>query len=339
MGWHYPANFHLSAPVALFAFPLTRSSNGYGKTLPAASKRYSVGNSTDIWMPLYVGDYLSSTQHLSAEQSGAYLHLLMHSWKAGPLPLDLEVVRRIARIEKDAWSNAWVLLEPFFTRTENGYVQQRLDREKSISRRNREGNSARAKAAAEKRWARRELGVRSTAQGTIQALLDDCPSPSPSQMKQKQKPSRDKHVADPRHVEFREIVRQYWDHRNAPLEMPWDGSDAKALSRLLNANPTLDIAAFKQLLQERNKSQVNHAERPRAWLESVTNYARGALNTFNRPMEMSQNVDFAGKTKSSVDSARAAIEAIENRNAPSPTGNSQTSKTGDGRLPGLRLGS
>ena len=47
---------------------------------------------TDIWMPLYVGDYLASTQHLSCEESGAYLHLLMHSWKNGPLPGNAGVV-------------------------------------------------------------------------------------------------------------------------------------------------------------------------------------------------------------------------------------------------------
>jgi uncharacterized protein YdaU (DUF1376 family) len=144
-----------------------------------------MGNPTDIWMPLYIGDYLAETQHLSAEQSGAYLHLLMHEWRVGPLPLDLDVLRRIARVEKDAWSNAWAMLEHFFTRTEAGYTQPRLELEKVKSQENRERFSNRGKAAAEKRWSKMHEHATSNAH----AMLDGCPSPSPSPspIKQKQK--------------------------------------------------------------------------------------------------------------------------------------------------------
>jgi uncharacterized protein YdaU (DUF1376 family) len=244
-----------------------------------------MGNSTDIWMPLYIGDYLAETQHLTAEESGAYLHLLMHQWRVGALPVNTETRRRIARVEREAWGNTWAILERFFTRTEVGYTQPRLELEKLKSQQNREKFSNRGKLAAERRWAK---PVASAEQGTsnAQAILTACssPSPSPSSSEREQKTPRVKRDVDLRHTEFRKFIGVYWSHKNPALRMPWDATEAKQLNSFLAANPTLGVDAFKELLNRRAKSEVNHAERPRVWISNITNYAGGPLNKFNKPM-------------------------------------------------------
>ena len=127
-----------------------------------------------IWMPLFIGDYLADTQHLTAEQHGAYLLLLMHQWKTGPLPNNNELLARVGRLTPDAWSIAQAVLRPFFTLNDDGMLfQQRLKYEKERATANSTSARAKAKRAAEARWG-------NDASSMSQALLDSCPSPSPS---------------------------------------------------------------------------------------------------------------------------------------------------------------
>lgn len=130
----------------------------------------------DIWMPLYLGDYLASTTHLSAELHGGYLLLLMHQWKNGSLPADVEALRRIARIELNAWSNAWAVLELFFDFATGVPVQLRLEKIREEWTGRKAKNAAKATHAAKVRW-------KKDAPSNAQAMLQTCPSSSSSSSK------------------------------------------------------------------------------------------------------------------------------------------------------------
>jgi uncharacterized protein YdaU (DUF1376 family) len=79
-----------------------------------------------FWMPLYVGDYLADTRHLSAAQHGAYLLLLMHYWAKGGLPADDQQLANIAAMDMRQWKRNRATLAIFF---DDGWRSARLDRE------------------------------------------------------------------------------------------------------------------------------------------------------------------------------------------------------------------
>ena len=62
--------------------------------------------SIDAYMPLWIGDYLADTMHLSYGEHGAYLLLIMAHWSSGPLPDDHEQLARIARVPIEIWCDS-----------------------------------------------------------------------------------------------------------------------------------------------------------------------------------------------------------------------------------------
>ena len=63
------------------------------------------------WMPLYIADYLRDTAHLGALESGAYIHLIMHYWATGSLPVGDKPLARIAKMTEKEWKSSRGTLE------------------------------------------------------------------------------------------------------------------------------------------------------------------------------------------------------------------------------------
>jgi len=65
------------------------------------------------WMPMFFGDFLANTMHLSASEVGAYVLLLAHAWEHdAEVPWDR--AQRIARIDNRNWKRVEQKLLPFF---------------------------------------------------------------------------------------------------------------------------------------------------------------------------------------------------------------------------------
>lgn len=83
------------------------------------------------YLPLYTGDYLRDTQHLSCAEHGIYLKLLMHCWDAkGPAPLDERkrcgIVNARSGDEIEALRR---VINEFFVEMEDGWYNERMQSE------------------------------------------------------------------------------------------------------------------------------------------------------------------------------------------------------------------
>ena len=106
----------------------------------------------NIWMPLYVGDYLADTGRLTTEQHGAYLLLLMEYWLSGPIPDDDEVLQMITKLPIDRWVKHRKTLSRMFQIVDGEWHHKRADQELQKAKELSEKNSQNAK----KRWANRD---------------------------------------------------------------------------------------------------------------------------------------------------------------------------------------
>lgn len=188
----------------------------------------------DIWMPLYVADYLAATSRLTTEQHGAYLLILMDYWRNGPPPDDDLVLAQITRMTPDAWSIARASIKHYFE-IENGlWKHARVERELDAAKDKKERQTARAKVAAQKRWDKTDAtsNAISSASSNARGMLEQCPSPSPSPSKE----SKPKAIAvskpDCPHADiilaYHEIlpscpsVRDWTTARRSALKARWD---------------------------------------------------------------------------------------------------------------------
>lgn len=166
----------------------------------------------DVWMPLYVADYLADTGRLTTEQHGAYLLLIMDYWRNGAPPDDDRVLMQITRMSPDAWGNARSILQAFFEQCSGKWTHKRIEMEMAKAVAGREVAKARASAAASTRWANRDAqsnassNATSNARSNAQAMLDECPSPSPSPSPTTSKSSS----PSPRSSERTDLHRQIW---------------------------------------------------------------------------------------------------------------------------------
>lgn len=135
----------------------------------------------DIWMPLYIADYLADTTRLTTEQHGAYLLLIMDYWRNGPLPDDDGALSQITRMQPAAWKKNRVMLVRLFRIEDGEWRHKRIDEELIEAAANAKKFADRAKKAAAKRWEKPSLqNASSNASSTPKAMPDQCTSPSPS---------------------------------------------------------------------------------------------------------------------------------------------------------------
>ena len=119
------------------------------------------------YIQLYVSDYIADTVHLTTEEHGAYLLIIMNYWQTGK-PIIPNRLPSITKMNHDKWIVIENTIKEFFTTNENGnWVHDRIEEDldkvlsKSIkaSRAGRRSAEKRAAQAIEKQ---KNLNERST---------------------------------------------------------------------------------------------------------------------------------------------------------------------------------
>lgn len=151
---------------------------------------------TDIWMPLYIGDFLRDTVNLSFDEKSFYMMILINLWCMGG-ESTVEDIRDSTGYSKKKFEKKFEKISRFFSKSGNRIFQKRLLAEKKKANE----NSLKKSANAKKRWEKPSVdGCKSNANAKQVHMQMQCPSPSPSSLekKEKEKTSKKKKLAAPK---------------------------------------------------------------------------------------------------------------------------------------------
>lgn len=137
--------------------------------------------------PIYTGDYLRDTRHLTPTKHGIYLLLLFYAWdQKGPLPLDEQECAGIANCRSaDEIDSLRYILAKYFVRMDDGYYNKRMQIEVERS----EALSQARSEAGRKGYVSKSRQDLREGQASVKQVLSNClasvkqvplPSPSPS---------------------------------------------------------------------------------------------------------------------------------------------------------------
>lgn len=107
----------------------------------------------DDWMPLHIGAYLADTTHLTRDQHGAYLLLLMAYWRKGEaLPADDGQLAAMAKATPAEWRKMRPIIGALFTEEGGRWYQKRCEEELEKARGKMAAKSEAGRAGAQSRW-------------------------------------------------------------------------------------------------------------------------------------------------------------------------------------------
>jgi hypothetical protein len=80
------------------------------------------------------------------------------------------------------------------------------------------------------------------------------------------------------HDRIRSVIQRKYKQING-ITCPWDGSEAKALDKMLKSNPSWTVSDWLNMLRNYFGSDVN-GERPRVWIPQISKWSAGSTDKY-----------------------------------------------------------
>ena len=131
----------------------------------------SADTKVDVYLPLYVRDFLTSTIGWTAEERGHYLTLLMIQWDRGCLPADADDLERLS----PGVCRCWPMLSGKFPAGEDGLLRNaKLEEHRHRCVEIREKRSQAAQSAASRRWSGDASRIANASQTHSKRIANAC---------------------------------------------------------------------------------------------------------------------------------------------------------------------
>jgi uncharacterized protein YdaU (DUF1376 family) len=149
-------------------------------------------------MPWYSGDHLRDTQHLDAEQDGAYRRLIDACWLANGLLIDDNTrFAAITKLPVQRWRKIRPVIAEFFQETPEGWRHKRIDQEIDKASKLSETRQRVGAFAAAKRWSKPDSSANASGitPGNASSMPEACtedtqPQPQPQPQLQRDSSAR-----------------------------------------------------------------------------------------------------------------------------------------------------
>jgi uncharacterized protein YdaU (DUF1376 family) len=135
----------------------------------------------DTWMPLYIGDYMADTMHLTRDQHGAYFLLICAYWRNGGPLVDDDGLAAIIKATAKEWQKLRPVMARFFVVEGGMWRHKRIDAELDGAQMKSDRRSKAGAEGARRRWQSDGNANGNAMQNAWQNdARAETPSPSPS---------------------------------------------------------------------------------------------------------------------------------------------------------------
>lgn len=135
-------------------------------------------------LPFWTDAYIGDTAHLTNEEHGVYLRLLMFAWRSPDccLPDDDKRLSIMVGMTEKKWRDVRPVISAFWTISDGAWTQKRLTKERDYVR----GKSKKNSAAAKARWDQKPLETNNNSDANAMpshmpnVCQTDAPTPTPT---------------------------------------------------------------------------------------------------------------------------------------------------------------